>query len=197
MLESKFQSGLIKDLKKMFPGCIVLKNDPNYLQGIPDLSVFWQDKWAMLEVKKEANASHQPNQDYYVIMLTTCHSLDLSILKTRRRFYVNFNNHSDLKDLHAFLSPSNYHWLNYSSDKLETIYHNSKIKEEGTLLHAFASMAIIKRIKLANIKKALNQFVNDSIGFKMESEKVYIIVLTYLVQQMPSVLGIMYYVYLI
>jgi hypothetical protein len=66
MLESKFQSGLIKDLKKMFPGCIVLKNDPNYLQGIPDLSVFWQDKWAMLEVKKEANASHQPNQDYYV-----------------------------------------------------------------------------------------------------------------------------------
>ena len=66
MLESKFQSGLIKDLKKMFPGCIVLKNDPNYLQGIPDLSVFWENKWAMLEVKKEADAPHQPNQDYYV-----------------------------------------------------------------------------------------------------------------------------------
>ena len=66
MLESKFQSTLIKDLKKMFPGCIVLKNDPNYLQGIPDLSIFWNNKWAMLEVKKEADASHQPNQDYYV-----------------------------------------------------------------------------------------------------------------------------------
>ena len=50
----------------MFPGCIVLKNDPNYLQGIPDLSVFWRDKWAMLEVKKNADAPHQPNQDYYV-----------------------------------------------------------------------------------------------------------------------------------
>lgn len=69
MLESKFQAKLIKDLKDMFPGCIVLKNDPNYLQGIPDLSIFWNNKWAMLEVKKEANAPHQPNQDYYVSKL--------------------------------------------------------------------------------------------------------------------------------
>ena len=65
-LESKFQSTLIKDLKKLFPGCIVLKNDPNYIQGIPDLTIFWKDKWATLEVKKDAKASHQPNQDYYV-----------------------------------------------------------------------------------------------------------------------------------
>lgn len=66
MLESKFQAQLIKDLKKMFPGCIVLKNDPNYLQGVPDLTIFWRDRWATLEVKKTADASHQPNQDYYV-----------------------------------------------------------------------------------------------------------------------------------
>ena len=66
MLESKFQANLIKDLKKEFPGCIVLKNDSSYIQGIPDLTVFYQDKWAMIEVKKDANASHQPNQDYYV-----------------------------------------------------------------------------------------------------------------------------------
>lgn len=50
----------------MFPGCIVLKNDPNYIQGIPDLTLLWNDRWATLEVKKEADASHQPNQDYYV-----------------------------------------------------------------------------------------------------------------------------------
>lgn len=66
MLESKFQAQLIKDLKKLFPGCIVLKNDPNYLQGIPDLLILWRNRWATLEVKKAANASHQPNQDYYV-----------------------------------------------------------------------------------------------------------------------------------
>lgn len=53
-------------MKKKFPGCIVLKNDPNYLQGVPDLAIFWNERWAMLEVKKSADASHQPNQDYYV-----------------------------------------------------------------------------------------------------------------------------------
>lgn len=66
MLESKFQADLIKELKAEFPGCVVLKNDSSYLQGVPDLSIFYKDRWAMLEVKKSANAKHQPNQDYYV-----------------------------------------------------------------------------------------------------------------------------------
>lgn len=66
MLESKFQSNLIKELKSLFPGCVILKNDSSYLQGIPDLSIFYKDKWAMLEVKNSASAKHQPNQDYYV-----------------------------------------------------------------------------------------------------------------------------------
>lgn len=65
-LESKFQSDLIKKIKTMLPGAIVLKNDPNYIQGIPDLSVFFEDKYAILEVKKSANATHRPNQDYYI-----------------------------------------------------------------------------------------------------------------------------------
>lgn len=69
MRESKFQAKLIKDIKERLPDCIVLKNDSTYLQGIPDLTVFNNDKWATLEVKKSANASHQPNQDYYVEMM--------------------------------------------------------------------------------------------------------------------------------
>lgn len=85
---------------------------------------------------------------------------------------MNFNNHLDVKDKHAFLSPSNYHWLNYDAEKLETVYRNSKAKEHGTFLHAFAAMAIQQRIKLANIKKALNMFVNDAIGFKMTPEQI-------------------------
>lgn len=64
--ESKFQAGLIKELKDRFPDCMVLKNDPNYIQGIPDLMVLCGDKWAALEVKKDESAHHQPNQDYYV-----------------------------------------------------------------------------------------------------------------------------------
>ena len=51
MLERNFQSKLIKELKERFPGCMVLKNDPNYIQGIPDLSIFYKDKWATLECK--------------------------------------------------------------------------------------------------------------------------------------------------
>lgn len=66
MVESNFQSSLIKELKTRFPGCIILKNDPTYIQGIPDLLVLHNNKWASLEVKKARNAKHRPNQDYYV-----------------------------------------------------------------------------------------------------------------------------------
>ena len=60
---------MIKELKKLFPGCIVLKNDPNYIQGMPDLTVLWHNKWATLEVKKTERSPHQPNQDYYVDLM--------------------------------------------------------------------------------------------------------------------------------
>ena len=65
-LERDFQSKLIKEIKEKFPGCIVMKNDSSYIQGIPDLTVLYQDKWAMLEVKRSETASHRPNQEYYV-----------------------------------------------------------------------------------------------------------------------------------
>ncbi len=66
MLESAFQSKLIKELKSMFPGCIVTKNDPNYIQGFPDLTVFYKNKWATLEVKRSSTANIQPNQRHYI-----------------------------------------------------------------------------------------------------------------------------------
>lgn len=66
MLERNFQSKLIKELKERFPGCMVLKNDPNYIQGIPDLSIFYKDKWATLECKKSYKEKTRPNQEHYV-----------------------------------------------------------------------------------------------------------------------------------
>ena len=68
-LERDFQRKLIQKLKARFPGCLVLKQDPDYLQGIPDLLILYRNKWAALECKRSANASHQPNQDYYVHMM--------------------------------------------------------------------------------------------------------------------------------
>lgn len=64
--ESAFQAKLIKDLKTMLPGCVVLKNDPNYIQGVPDLLVLYNNRWAALECKRSKNASHRPNQEYYI-----------------------------------------------------------------------------------------------------------------------------------
>jgi len=64
--ENTFQANLIKELKGLFPGCVIIKNDANQLQGISDLLILYEDKWAMLECKRAHNASHQPNQDYYI-----------------------------------------------------------------------------------------------------------------------------------
>lgn len=66
MKESDFQKELKKEILNRFPGCYVLKNDPRYCQGFPDLTVLYGDKWAALEVKRSANASHRPNQDIRV-----------------------------------------------------------------------------------------------------------------------------------
>lgn len=66
MRENKFQSGLIKEIKARFPKCIVLKNDANYIQGFPDLTILCGPHWATLECKRKADAHQQPNQAYYV-----------------------------------------------------------------------------------------------------------------------------------
>lgn len=65
-LERDFQAGLIKEIKSRFIDCLVMKLDPNYIQGIPDLLILYKNKWATLECKKSAKAHRQPNQTYYV-----------------------------------------------------------------------------------------------------------------------------------
>lgn len=65
-LESEFQRNLKKELYELLPGCMILKLDPNDTQGIPDLLILYENKWATLENKKSAKAKHRPNQDYYV-----------------------------------------------------------------------------------------------------------------------------------
>lgn len=66
MLESDYQKGLIKRIKKLLPGCMVVKNDPNYMQGIPDLTIFYGPRWALLEVKASEKSRERPNQRYYI-----------------------------------------------------------------------------------------------------------------------------------
>ena len=66
MLENRFQGKLITEIKKRFPGAMVLKNDSNYKQGIPDLLILHNNNWAALEVKKSKTAPCRPNQEYYI-----------------------------------------------------------------------------------------------------------------------------------
>lgn len=66
MTETQFKSDLMNEIEHDFVGSIVLKNDPTFIQGIPDLLILFNDKWAALEIKKSKNAPHRPNQDYYV-----------------------------------------------------------------------------------------------------------------------------------
>jgi 3-hydroxymyristoyl/3-hydroxydecanoyl-(acyl carrier protein) dehydratase len=69
MRENEYQRQLIKKLKKQFPGCVIMKNDAQLIQGILDLTILYNDKWAMLEVKASAKSKERPNQDYYVRQL--------------------------------------------------------------------------------------------------------------------------------
>ena len=68
-LESKFQKELMDKIRMRYPGCVIIKNDSGYIQGFPDWTVLYKDKWAVLETKRDKNATHQPNQDYYVTKL--------------------------------------------------------------------------------------------------------------------------------
>ena len=85
---------------------------------------------------------------------------------------MNFNEHWELKGKHAFLSASHYHWLNYDTDRLISVYQNWKAKERGTRLHEFACEAIQLGVKLSNSKRTLNRYVNDAIGFGMTPEVI-------------------------
>lgn len=64
--EGDYQLKLRQKIEAMLPGSIVTKNDPNVIQGIPDLTVFYKNKWATLEVKRSDHEKKRPNQEYYV-----------------------------------------------------------------------------------------------------------------------------------
>lgn len=85
-----------------------------------------------------------------------------------------FNQHSDLKGRHAFLSPSNYHWLNYTDEKMEARYASWRKAKRGTDLHALAHEAIRLGVKLSRANQSLSTYVNDAIGYKMVCEQMLV-----------------------
>lgn len=87
---------------------------------------------------------------------------------------MHFAKHSELAGFHATLSPSTYHWINYTDDKLENWFANRLEAAKGTALHQFAHDAIGLGIKMPKSQKTLNMYINDAIGFKMISEQILV-----------------------
>lgn len=85
---------------------------------------------------------------------------------------MNFNTHLSLKDKHSFLSPSNYHWINYTDDKLTDRYTKYRAAARGTALHALAHDAIKLGVKLSKAYPTLSMYVKDAIDYKMEVEQL-------------------------
>lgn len=84
---------------------------------------------------------------------------------------MNFNSHSAIEGKHAFLSPSNYHWVNYDDHKLEARWTAARAAARGTALHALAHQAIRLGVKLSKADKTLSMYVTDAIGYKMNVEQ--------------------------
>lgn len=91
-------------------------------------------------------------------------------MRSSRNFV--FNPHRELAGLHAFLSASKYHWVNYDLDKLDATYITALAAQRGTELHQLAHDLIRMGVKLPRSDKTLNLYVNDAIGFRMKSEQV-------------------------
>lgn len=85
---------------------------------------------------------------------------------------MDFAKHSSLLGQHSFLSGSRYHWINYSENKLSSVYSKHLSVQKGIQLHDFAKRCIELNIRLPKSKKSLNQYVNDAIGFRMIPEQV-------------------------
>lgn len=85
---------------------------------------------------------------------------------------MKFNNHKNLTGLHATFSASQSHWLRYSDEKAIDVYLNRRAAEMGSKLHAWAKETIDLGIKQPRSKKTIYAYVNDAIGFKMDTEVV-------------------------
>ena len=86
--ESEFERRLIREIMKAYPGAIILKNNPNFMQGFPDRLILFEDRWAAFDAKAKKDSPHQPNQDYYIDLLDEM-SLGMFVYPENARSFLN------------------------------------------------------------------------------------------------------------
>ena len=85
---------------------------------------------------------------------------------------MKFHEYSSLEGMHAPFSPSQSSWLRYDDEKAVEVIMNKKAAEMGTRLHQWAKDTIDLGLKQPRSKKTLYAYVNDAIGYKMDTEVV-------------------------
>lgn len=191
MKESYFQKKVIDRIKSVYPSFIILKNDSNYIQGIPDLLILGNSKWAALECKNKKTAHRQPNQIWYVAEMKKMGYANFiypenveEVLNDIFEYFGKENeNRMRIDNIieidkkrkfkegsHALFSASKYHWINYSEDKMIEMYIAANAKKMGTELHETAALLIKNKIKLPETNATLNIYVNDGILLDMRPE---------------------------
>lgn len=83
---------------------------------------------------------------------------------------MQFVSRSGLAGQHAFLSPSQYHWINYDDQKLVARYHTRRAAKRGSDLHDLANKAIDLGVRMPRNQETISQYVNDGIRFEMTTE---------------------------
>jgi len=84
--ESRFQASLIREIKRKYPGAVIIKPDSGYLQGIPDRLILYQDKWIAFECKATKASGHRINQDYYIDLLNDMSYASFVYPENKERF---------------------------------------------------------------------------------------------------------------
>src|SRR5262249_18003831 len=105
------------------------------------------------------------------VNLMKCPLRHLSILRMKRRFWMRFNKHLHLRGGHAFLSPSSYHWINYSPDRLVERWQNAQDGAYGILQHDIACREI-RAGRLSNLAGTIGMYINDAINHRMVPEQI-------------------------
>jgi hypothetical protein len=76
-----------------------------------------------------------------------------------------------LRGEHAFLSPSQYHWINYSSSRLAERWTSAQAAAYGIYQHEYAQNEIAAK-RLSTHIGTLGMYINDCIRYYMVTEQI-------------------------
>lgn len=84
---------------------------------------------------------------------------------------MRWNRHLNLQGEHAFLSPSSYHWIHYTPDRLIERWTSSQAAAYGTAQHEYAQREI-RANRYSDLVGTVGLYINDAIRHRMNTEQV-------------------------